>query len=115
MAGSIKIADKEAGDWKEHPRFAGVLMKNLLTAADNPLANVNAVRVPPGRVIGLHLHGQQAETIYVIAGESVLNVAGVDLPFNAGQVAVVPGGVEHWLRNDSVETVELLTIFTPPL
>jgi quercetin dioxygenase-like cupin family protein len=110
-----RIADKNTGDWKEHPRFKGILLKPLLTSADNPHANVNAVRVPPGCVIGFHTHAAQVETIYVLAGKSIFTIAGVETPFVAGQIIAAPVGVEHSLRNDGDEMVELLTIFTPPL
>ncbi len=111
----VKVADKEAGDWKDHPRFRGVQVKNLLTTADNVWANVNVVRVPPGREIGMHGHSEQVETIHVLAGESILTVCGAERRFCAGQIVAVPVSVAHSLRNDGQEMVELLTIFTPPL
>ena len=109
------LADKNAGEWKEHPRFKGILIKALLTNADNPHANVNVVRVPPGCAIGFHTHGAQIETIYVLAGQSVFTIAGIETPSVAGQIIAAPAGIEHSLRNDGPEMVELLTIFTPPL
>jgi len=109
------LADKNVGEWKEHPRFKGILLKPLLTSADNPHANVNVVRVPPGCVIGFHNHGAQVETIYVLAGKSIFTINGVETLFEAGQIIAAPPGIEHSLRNDSSEMVELLTIFTPPI
>ena len=38
----VKAADVQ---WGDHPRFAGIQMKPLLTRVDNELANVNMVRV----------------------------------------------------------------------
>ena len=111
----VEIKDRNAGEWTEHPRFQGILMKSLLTPAENSLANVNTVRVPPGGVIGSHGHASQVETIYVLAGKSILTIRGVDIPFSAGQVVAVSIGMTHSLRNEGTEIVELLTIFTPPL
>jgi quercetin dioxygenase-like cupin family protein len=108
------IADKSAGEWKEHPRFRGVLLKPLLTRADNPHANINVVRVPPGCAIGDHTHDTQVETIYVLAGKCLFTISGIETPFEEGQVVAAPAGVKHSLRNTGVEDVELLTIFTPP-
>ena len=108
------IADKNSGEWKEHPRFKGILFKPLITRADNPHANVNVVRVPPGCKIGLHTHSDQIETIYVLSGISVFTIAGVETSFAAGQIIAAPSGIEHSLRNDGPQMVELLTIFTPP-
>ena len=111
----VEILDSQSGEWTEHPRFKGILIKNLLTRQQNALANVNVVRVPTGGVIGAHNHGTQVETIYVLAGQSILTVDGEDIPFNAGQIAAMPEGVPHSLRNEGEAWVELLTIFTPPL
>ena len=111
----LTLADKNTGEWKEHPRLKDIMIKPLLTSADNPHANVNVVRVPPGSAIGTHSHGNQVETIYVIAGKSVFTIAGIETPFIAGQIIAAPVGIEHSLRNDGPEMVELLTIFTPPL
>jgi mannose-6-phosphate isomerase-like protein (cupin superfamily) len=109
------IVDSAAVDWTEHPRFHSIGMKALLTAADNPLAGVNIVQVPPDGVIGHHLHVQEIETVYVLAGQSVLTLGDADYPFAAGQVVAIPAGLEHSLRNTGSEIVELLCIFTPPL
>ena len=111
----VTIGDKNLGEWKEHPRFKGILLKSLLTREDNALANVNVVRVPVGCQIGAHTHQSQVETIYVLAGRSVFTLNGVDTIFHAGQIVAVPMGVEHSLRNEGPELVELLTVFTPAL
>ena len=110
-----RIADTATGEWKAHPRFPGLLMKSLLTSADNALATVSLVRVPPGRVVGRHDHPKQVETVYLLAGKSILTLGDTDVPFNAGQVVAIPIGLEHALRNEGRETVELLAICTPPI
>ena len=110
-----RIADAQAGEWTEHPRFAGVLLKALLTSADNALASANVVQVPPGREIGGHIHAKQVETIYVLAGRGFFWLGQAETPVRAGQIVAVPMGVEHGLRNPGAEPVELLTFFTPPL
>ena len=112
---SINIADSNAAEWDEHARFPGIYVRKLLTSHDNPLANVNEVLVPPGGLIGSHGHSQQVETVYVLAGESLLSMAGEEFPFRAGQVVAIPMGVEHTLENVGTEDVHLLTIFTPPI
>jgi quercetin dioxygenase-like cupin family protein len=109
------IVDSAAIAWTEHPRFRSIGMKALLTSAGNPLAGVNVVQVPPDGFIGRHLHAQEIETVYVLAGQSVLTLGDADYPFAAGQVVAIPAGLEHALRNTGAETVELLCIFTPPL
>jgi quercetin dioxygenase-like cupin family protein len=109
------VADESAGEWAPHPRFANILMKQLITSAENPHASISRVRVPPGAVIGWHHHAGQVETVYVIAGESTLTLGESDVPFMTGNMVAIPAELQHTLRNDGSETVELLCIFTPPL
>ncbi len=90
-------------------------MKALIGSADNPLAGVNLVRVPPAGVIGRHIHVREIETIYALAGQGLLALGETDHPFAAGQIVAIPAGLEHGLTNTGTETVELLCIFTPPL
>lgn len=115
LPGNPKIADSNAADWVEHHRFPGIYVRKLLTAENNPLANVNEVLVPPGGLIGIHAHPKQVETVYVLAGKSLLSLSGENFPFRTGQVVAVPMGTEHSLENIGTEDVHLLTIFTPPI
>ncbi len=108
----VDIADVE---WAEHPRFAGVFMRALLTRADNALANVSMVQVPPGREVRRHVHPTQVETVYLLAGKSILTVGQTEIPLEAGQLTAIPSGLEHALRNVGAEPVELLAFFTPPI
>lgn len=111
----LKIADSTAVEWEEHPRFPGIYVRKLLTSVDNPLANVSEVLVPPGGVIGYHGHPKEVETVYVLAGESLLGFGDVEVPFRRGHAVAIPVGRQHTLRNTGDEDVHLLTIFTPPI
>jgi quercetin dioxygenase-like cupin family protein len=110
-----RLADLETGEWQEHTRFPGIYLKGLLTSADNPLASVNVIQVPPGGNIGRHRHAQQFETIWVIRGNAILTLDQTEVPIKDGQIIAIPLGLEHALRNDDQSLVELLTFFTPPL
>lgn len=112
---SISLVNSADVDWQEHPRVKNVFMKTLLTAADNPLANFNLVKVPVGGFVTRHLHVEEVETIYMLAGESELILGEQRVPFYAGTIVAIPKGLEHELINVGEITVELLTIFTPPL
>ena len=109
------VADIEAGEWQEHARFPGIYVKGLLTSADNPLATVNVVQVPPGGKIGRHRHAQQLETVWVIQGNAILTLDQTEVPIRDGQIIAIPIRLEHALRNESQAVVKLLTFFTPPL
>jgi quercetin dioxygenase-like cupin family protein len=110
-----RIADLQAGEWQEHPRFPGIQIKGLLTAADNPLATVNVIEVPPGRIVGRHHHAQQLETIWVIKGNAILTLDQMEVSIKDGQIVAIPIGLEHALRNEDQSPLQLLTFFTPPL
>ena len=110
-----RVGDLNAGGWQEHARFPGIYMKTMLTSDDNALANVNAVRVPPGGSIGRHRHARQLETVWIIKGEAILTLDQTDVNLKIGQIIAIPINLEHALRNESQSPVELLTFFTPPL
>ena len=109
------ILDAASMEWKAHPRIQGIYAKQLLTAADNPLASVALVQVPPGAGVSRHSHGEQVETVYVLRGQCVLTLGEEEHPFNAGQIVAFPVDLEHELRNVGSEPVELITFFTPPI
>jgi mannose-6-phosphate isomerase-like protein (cupin superfamily) len=100
--------------WGDHPRFAGVKMKALLTRADNALANVSLVQVPLGSEVGWHAHLTQVETIFVQHGHAVLTIGDTDCELLPGCIVAIPIGARHRLRNAGEEPVELLATFTPP-
>ena len=110
-----RVADLMTGEWREHARFPGIYMKSLLTATDNPLANINAVQIPPGGNIGRHHHARQLETVWIITGEAILTLDRTDVHMKNGHIIAIPIGLEHALRNEGQVLVELLTFFTPPL
>jgi len=110
-----RVVDLAVGEWQEHTRFPDIYMKGMLTSADNPLASVNVVRVPPGGDIGRHRHAQQFETVWVIRGNAILTLDQTEVPIKDGQIIAIPTGLEHALRNEGETLVELLTFFTPPL
>jgi quercetin dioxygenase-like cupin family protein len=110
-----QVVNSEEIAWTAHPRFADILMKQMLTSAVNPLASVSRVRVPPGGVIGWHQHATQTETVYVLAGDSMLTLGESPVRFGAGQIVAIPPTMQHMLVNEGAETVELLCFFTPPV
>jgi quercetin dioxygenase-like cupin family protein len=111
----IPLVDGNAIPWEEHPRIQNIFMKTLLTSADNPLANISLVRVPVGGAVARHLHANEVETVYLLAGKSELVLGDERVPFNAGSVVAIPKGLEHELHNVGEDSVELLAFFTPPL
>jgi len=112
---NIPITDHHDIPWEPHPRYPSVYFKALIKGADNTFTSIGLLRFPPGGVIGIHIHPNEIETIYGLAGEGVFTLQDEELPFAAGRIVSVPMGVEHGLRNESDSDLEILTIFTPPL
>ena len=110
-----RVVDSASGEWREHPRFAGVMMQQLLTSADNGLASVNLVRLASGREIGHHTHPTQVETAYILAGQGWLWLGDREVLISAGQVVAVPINTVHGLRNPFEQELEVLAVFTPPM
>jgi len=110
-----RIVNSVETEWGDHPRFAGIQMKALLTKADNALANVSMVHVPPGSEVGWHLHATQVETVYLLSGQAVLTVGATESALTVGCIVAIPAGAEHALRNVGTEPIELLAFFTPPI
>jgi quercetin dioxygenase-like cupin family protein len=82
--------------WNPSPKFAGVALKHLLTAADTGgMFSYHLVRIAPGMSIGDHVHPTQLETHEIIFGEGVCQNAGVDIAYRPGILSVIEAGVAH--------------------
>jgi len=101
--------------WEPHPRYPSVDFKALIKGADNTFTSIGLLRFPPSGVVGIHIHANEIETIYGLAGAGILTLQDKETTFSAGQIVSIPMGMEHGLRNESENDLEILTIFTPPL
>lgn len=109
------IIDPDALPVVGHPRFAGIDMKQVFTKASHAFASIGIVYVPPGGVIGLHIHPNEIEVVHIRGGSAILTTGEFERNFEAGQFVAIPIGMEHGLRNEGSEVVELITFFTPPV
>ena len=57
-----------------------------------------------------HRHAQ-AEIYYVLSGEGVVSIDGVEHPLRAGTSVFIPGDVWHGARNTGSEVLRLLYVF----
>lgn len=69
-------------------------------------------RYAPGSQFPLHDHPQEQVTL-VISGVILFTVAGNEVELGPGQVAIIPGGVEHGARVDGDEWVETFNAMSP--
>lgn len=65
-----------------------------------------------GKATPLHVHPESDETFYVLSGEILVHLDGVDHAVHAGGIAMAPRGVPHAFMVTS-ETAELLFLHTP--
>jgi uncharacterized cupin superfamily protein len=68
---------------------------------------------PPGWSLPPHRHGNEAETIHIVAGEFELEVDGERLRACAGETIHVPRGVIHSGRNVGADMGRRVLVFTP--
>ena len=68
----------------------GVQIKALFGDA----AMLNLVELEPGCAVPLHSHPHE-QLGYVVSGEIVMTIAGVDHRLGPGQAYTIPGDVEH--------------------
>ena len=101
--------------WEPHPRFAALQVKVLESKATHPHASVMLVKVDAGGTIPEHAHTVEIETAYVLAGEGVLSVDGLDYPFGAGINASIPVGAKHSVRNMGAVPLLIYAVHTPPI
>ena len=101
--------------WEPHPRFAALQVKVLESKATHPYASVMLVKVGVGGVIPEHSHAIETETAYVVAGDGVLIVDGIEYPFGAGINASIPVGAKHSVRNIGDAPLMLYAVHTPPI
>jgi mannose-6-phosphate isomerase-like protein (cupin superfamily) len=73
---------------------------------------MGVAELPPGqpRQIVTHRHAQ-IEAYYILSGEGVVEIDGVEHPVRAGSAIYLPGDVEHGAVNTGPETLRLLYVF----
>jgi len=117
--GALRLPDKEiafAGiPWAEHPTFAGVALKHLVTSAQTDgQFSFHLVRIAPGGEIGRHIHETQLETHEVLAGSGVCFHSGAEIRYEPGVVSLLPAGVPHTVKAGK-EGLYLFAKFLPAL
>ncbi|WP_043633486.1 cupin domain-containing protein [Desulfovibrio sp. TomC] len=89
---------RQAADipWKDHPAFAGVALRHLVTAADTEGAlSCHLVRLDPGASLASHVHDGQWELHEVVAGSGTASLNGAPADYLPGVAAVIPRSVPH--------------------
>jgi mannose-6-phosphate isomerase-like protein (cupin superfamily) len=113
MKGTIvRTAEKEEYAHPAHDRF---FLRDVVKAELNPALSVHRGLIEAGGEILPHVHEGQTETFYILNGDVICTMNGVETPLTGGCCVVAPPGVRHGLKNTGEEPAELLALFTPPL
>ena len=78
----------------DEPNIVGVYRDGI------DIRHVTIRNFEPGQETPLHVHPENAHCIYILEGEGLSLREGADpVPIKAGQILIVPRGVQHGLRN----------------
>lgn len=85
--------------------------RTLFSAGTTPTDTLvtGVAELPAGGFLALHRH-DQAETYYVLSGEGVVTLDGVEHPIRAGSNVFIPGGREHGARNTGAEVLRVFYV-----
>lgn len=108
----IQVHFFDAGnmDWSRHPRFPDIRFKALATRESHPSARFSLVRLQAEGVIDTHVHQEEIETAYVLAGEGTLTVGNEQASLKSGMGVTIPAGLAHSLRNTGQTEMELFAV-----
>ena len=85
--------------WNKHKDFAGVSLKNVVTAEQTAgLFTCHLVRIEPNCKIGLHTHPSSIELHEVVTGDGVCMIGQEEVPYAPGTMAVIACNAPHEVR-----------------
>jgi quercetin dioxygenase-like cupin family protein len=110
---SAKAVIRRPGEGKV-ARLAGQPMAYLVTGEDTTYTSMFDWTLPAGFSTGLHVHGRQEETFYVVEGECEWRLGDETILATAGTYLFIPPGVPHNISNVSDKTVRMIMTVSPP-
>jgi quercetin dioxygenase-like cupin family protein len=100
--------------WDDHPKFKGVAIKTLVTAADTDgRFSCHLVRVQVGCKIEEHRHDGSYELHEVVEGIGTCKLGNRKIAYKSGVTAVIPAGVPHSVSAD--KELYLLAKYVPAM
>ncbi len=74
---------------------------------------------PPGSQPAAHVHSAEEEVIYILSGKGAILADEEgdrqEIPLAPGVAVFIPLGLEHRIRVDGDEPLNLVTLFSPPV
>ena len=113
MANSNPVILQEAGceegwDDEQHGR---VQWRTLFSAERTPTEALTAgvAEIGPGDQLKVHRHAP-AELYYLLAGEGVVTIEGMEYPVRTNTAVFIPGNAPHGLRNTGQTTLRFFYV-----
>ena len=112
MPDEYHLAHEDESPWEEEAETPRVRWRQLVSADRTPSHGLNfgVFEVLSGGELAPHHHDPQ-EVYYVVEGEAELYRGGAWEPLRRGDVAYIPGGAVHGVRNRGDRTVTLTWAF----
>ena len=85
----------------------------LARTLDTPRFNLGVITFAAGRELEAHVHADEDDAFYILEGEITFVLPGGDVRAPAGTFVLIPPGVEHGFRNDTVHDARILNIHAP--
>jgi quercetin dioxygenase-like cupin family protein len=83
--------------------------------SDTTRLTVGLAQFPPGSAPPGHVHDLEEEVIYILAGEGELVTPEGVIQLRPGCAVFIPSGLHHATASTGDDTLELLSIFSPPV
>src|SRR5688572_22843264 len=85
----------------------------LARTADTPRFTFGIIEIAPGRVLEAHVHADEDDAFYILAGELTFTFGDDQTAAPPGTFVLIPPGVAHGFRNDGDAPVRMLNIHAP--
>jgi quercetin dioxygenase-like cupin family protein len=107
------LPEDEQPVWTAHPTFAGVRLSERVAGRQTEGAfRTLVVRLEPDALMAAHRHPHQVEQHFVLCGVGAFTLEGVERPYRAGDLQIIPKNAEHSVRAGASGMV-LLALFSP--
>lgn len=70
--------------------------------------------IPVGGEIGMEVHPDNDQVLYLVAGEGKVILNGVESPYLTGDLVLVPAGTQHNFVNTGAVDLKIITTYSPP-
>jgi quercetin dioxygenase-like cupin family protein len=112
MAERFYAGHESESPWESAYEYVGVRWRRLVSADRTPSRGLNlgVFEVLPGGELVPHHHAPQ-EVYYVVQGRAELFRDGSWEPLRRGDVAYIPGGTVHGVRNRGAEPITIVWVF----